>query len=161
MVYDAKTHIKEYGEIRQLIMKGNGREEPAFFITNDNESSTSDIILRYAKRWRVENSIEEAVSFFNLNALSSPILIKIHFDTVLTMIADTLFFSSRKACVGLKVATRRESSGTLSIRLRKLKSKAMKFLFTTHFVHIVRYCVQQDLKNGPRRSHGWATKTSL
>jgi hypothetical protein len=92
MVYDAKTHIKEYGEIRQLIMKGNGREEPAFFITNDEESSTSDIILRYAKRWRIENSIEEAVSFFNLNALSSPILIKIHFDTVLTMIADTLFF---------------------------------------------------------------------
>lgn len=102
MVYDAKTHIKEYGEIRQLIMKGNGREEPAFFITNDNESSTSDIILRYAKRWRVENSIEEAVSFFNLNALSSPILIKIHFDTVLTMIADTLFFQFAQSLRGFE-----------------------------------------------------------
>ncbi len=92
MVYDAKTHIKEYGEIRQLIMKGNGREEPAFFITNDDDASTSDIILRYTKRWRIENSIEEAVSFFNLNALSSPILIKIQFDVVLTMIADTLYY---------------------------------------------------------------------
>ncbi len=92
MVHDAKVHIKEYGEIRQLIMKGNGREEPAFFITNDEETSTSDIILRYAKRWRIENSIEEAVSFFNLNALSSPILIKIDFDVVLTMIADTLYY---------------------------------------------------------------------
>ena len=65
---------------KPLRLQLNGREEPAFFITNDDESSTSDIILRYAKRWRVENSIEEAVSFFNLNALSSPILIKIHFD---------------------------------------------------------------------------------
>jgi hypothetical protein len=92
MVHDAKTHIREYGEIRQLIMKGNGREEPAFFITNDDDTSTSDIIQRYAKRWRIENSIEEAVSFFNLNALSSPILIKIQFDIVLTMIADTLYY---------------------------------------------------------------------
>jgi hypothetical protein len=92
MVYDAKTHIEEYGEIRQLIMKGNGREEPAFFITNDDAASTSDIILRYSKRWRIENSIQEAVSFFNINSLSSPILIKIHFDTLLTMIADTLYF---------------------------------------------------------------------
>jgi hypothetical protein len=92
MVHDAKTHIREYGEIRQLIMKGNGREEPAFFITNDDDTATSDIILQYAKRWRIENSIEEAVSFFNLNALSSPILIKIQFDVVLTMIADTLYY---------------------------------------------------------------------
>ncbi len=97
MVHDTKTHIREYGETRQLIMKGNGREEPAFFISNDDEASTSDIILRYAKRWRIENSIEEAVSFFNLNALSSPILIKIQFDVVLTMIADTLYYHGTAA----------------------------------------------------------------
>ena len=87
----AKIHIPGYGEIRQLILTGNGREEPVFFLTND-DASTSDVILSYSKRWRVENSIEDAVSFFNLNALSSPILIKIHFDTLLTMIADTLYF---------------------------------------------------------------------
>lgn len=92
MVHDAKINIREYGEVRQLIMKGNGREEPAFFITNDYEATATDIISRYAKRWRVENSIEEAVSFFNLNALSSAILIKIQFDVVLTMVADTLYY---------------------------------------------------------------------
>jgi hypothetical protein len=37
------------------------------------------------------NGIAEAVKFFHLNALSSPILIKIHFDIVMTMIADTLY----------------------------------------------------------------------
>jgi hypothetical protein len=39
----------------------------------------------------VENAISEAVKFFNLNALSSPILIKVHFDVIMTMIADTLY----------------------------------------------------------------------
>jgi len=102
MVHDAKTYIKEYGEIRQLIMKGNGREEPAFFITNDDDASTAEIILRYAKRWRIENNIEEAVSFFNLNALSSPILIKISFDAVLTMIADTLYYHLARSLRGFE-----------------------------------------------------------
>ena len=45
----------------------------------------------YARRWRVENSIAEAVSFFNLNALSSPILVKVHFDVLMTLIADTFY----------------------------------------------------------------------
>lgn len=45
----------------------------------------------YSRRWRVENVISEAVKFFNLNALSSPILIKVHFDVIMTMIADTLY----------------------------------------------------------------------
>jgi hypothetical protein len=31
------------------------------------------------------------VKFFHLNALSSPILTKVHFDVVITMIADTLY----------------------------------------------------------------------
>ena len=31
------------------------------------------------------------MKFFHLNALSSPILVKIHFDIALTMVADTLY----------------------------------------------------------------------
>jgi len=45
----------------------------------------------YAKRWHIENKIAELVSFFNLNALSSPLMIRIHFDILWTMIADTLY----------------------------------------------------------------------
>lgn len=102
MVHDSRIFLKGYGEIRQLIMKGNGREEPAFFITNDYDSSVTEIILRYAKRWRIENSIAESVSFFNLNALSSPILIKISFDAVLTMIADTLYYHLARSLRGFE-----------------------------------------------------------
>ena len=39
----------------------------------------------------MENVISEAVKFFNLNALSSPILVKARFDVLMTMIADTLY----------------------------------------------------------------------
>jgi hypothetical protein len=92
MTYDSLIELPQFGKIRQIVMKGNGREAPAFFITNDTQNTVADIITRYSKRWRIENGIAEAVGFFNLNMLSSPILIKIHFDVVLTMIADTLYY---------------------------------------------------------------------
>ena len=55
-----------------------------------------EIIQVYAKRWRIESKLSELVSFFNLNALSSPIMIRIHFDILWTLVADTLYniFSS-------------------------------------------------------------------
>jgi hypothetical protein len=79
------------GNLRQVIVRGNGHEKPAFLISNDFTSPTELLVGNYARRWRVENVISEAVHFFNLNALSSPILIKVHFDVVMTMIADTLY----------------------------------------------------------------------
>jgi len=48
------------------------------------------VVENYARRWRIENGIAEAVKFFNLNALSSPILVKVHFDvTVESQIIPT------------------------------------------------------------------------
>lgn len=85
------------GELRQITMKDNGREHPSFLMTNDFESAAESIIHRYALRWRIENGIAEAVKFFSLNALSSPILIKVHFDVLMTMIAHALYhFLSQK-----------------------------------------------------------------
>jgi transposase len=85
------------GELRQITMKDNGREHPSFLMTNDFESTAESIIYRYALRWRIENGIAEAVKFFSLNALSSPILIKVHFDVLMTMIAHALYhFLSQK-----------------------------------------------------------------
>jgi hypothetical protein len=78
--------------MRQIIMRGTGHEKPTFLITNDFRAEVEVTISRYARRWNVENTIAEAVKFFHLNALSSPILVKVHFDVVLTMIADTLYY---------------------------------------------------------------------
>ena len=91
-IHQSVAPLKGYeGELRQIILRGNGREEPAFLITNDLTAPAERIVSDYARRWRVENVISEAVKFFNLNALSSPILVKVHFDVLMTMIADTLY----------------------------------------------------------------------
>lgn len=51
----------------------------------------NSVVFRYAKRWRIENGIAEAIKFFSLNALSSPVFLKNHFDVLMTMIAHTLY----------------------------------------------------------------------
>jgi len=91
-VYESLITLKGYqGELRQIVMKGNGHENPAFLISNDLESPVELLVSNYSRRWRVENVISESVKFFSLNALPSPILTKVHFDVVMTMIADTLY----------------------------------------------------------------------
>jgi hypothetical protein len=92
-VLESRISLRNYsGELRQIVMRGTGHEKPTFLITNDLQSPVELVIGQYARRWNVENTIAEAVKFFHLNALSSPILVKVHFDVVLTMIADTLYY---------------------------------------------------------------------
>lgn len=103
LVHESLVEMKNYkGQLRQVIVRGNGREKPAFLITNDFESSVELLVSNYSRRWRVENVIAEAVKFFNLNSLSSPILIKVHFDIVMTMIADTLYCMLSKKLRGFE-----------------------------------------------------------
>jgi len=91
-VHESTVSLHGYdGTVRQLVVRGNGHEQPAFIITNDFDLPLELLVGNYARRWRVENGIAEAVKFFHLNALSSPILTKVHFDIALTMIADTLY----------------------------------------------------------------------
>jgi len=91
-VYEQKVKLPQcQNEFRQVAIKDNGRENPTFIITNDNALSLKSILEVYARRWRVENKLAELVAFFNMNALSSPLMIRIHFDILWTMIADTLY----------------------------------------------------------------------
>jgi len=92
LVHDSEIELRGYdGKLRQIVMRNNGREKPTFLITNDFDMPVELAVGNYARRWRVENGIAEAVKFFHLNSLSSPILTKIHFDVAMTMIADTLY----------------------------------------------------------------------
>jgi len=92
LVHESLITLNDYeGDLRQVIVRGNGHEKPAFLISNDFDTPSELLVGNYARRWRVENVISEAVKFFNLNALSSPILVKVHFDVIMTMIADTLY----------------------------------------------------------------------
>ena len=78
-------------KVRQVIFKDHGREEPTFLITNNFDIKLETLALQYANRWLIENKFAELVDFFNLNALSSPFMIRIYFDVMLTIVADTLY----------------------------------------------------------------------
>jgi hypothetical protein len=82
-----RTNLK----VRQVIFKDHGRQLPTFLITNNFEIELETLALHYANRWLIENKFFELVDFFNLNALSSPFMIRIYFDVVLTIVADTLY----------------------------------------------------------------------
>jgi len=91
-VHEQKVKLSKCkNEFRQIAVKDHGRKKPTLIITNDKKLSLKSILEVYAKRWRVENKLAELVAFFNMNALSSPLMIRIHFDILWTMIADTLY----------------------------------------------------------------------
>jgi transposase len=91
-IYQEPVTIRDYdGQLRQIIVTGTGRELPMLIITNDFETPPKEIIETYALRWLIENNIQENVDFFSLNALSSPIIVKVDFDIAITLIANTLY----------------------------------------------------------------------
>lgn len=91
-IHEESIVMKDYGgNIRQIIVTGTGRELPMLIITNDFESSAKEIIETYALRWLIENNIQENIDFFSLNALSSPVIVKVDFDIAMTLIANTLY----------------------------------------------------------------------
>jgi transposase len=92
MVYETDIVLEKCKTtLRQIIIKNHGRVEPTFVITNNRELPLKEVLMVYAKRWHIENKLAELVSFFNLNALSSPLMIRIHFDIIWTIIADTFY----------------------------------------------------------------------
>lgn len=55
------------------------------------DTSAKEIIETYALRWLIENNIQENIDFFSLNALSSPVIVKVDFDIAMTLITNTLY----------------------------------------------------------------------
>jgi len=90
--YEKQSHITDYqGNIREVYIRGNGREIPMRLFTNDNESTLKQIITYYSQRWRIENNIAENVDFFNLNSIQSPVIVQVNFDIAMTLISNSLY----------------------------------------------------------------------
>jgi len=122
-IHESVITLRGYaGMVRQVIVRGNGHDKPAFLITNDFAAPVELVVGNYARRWRIENGIAEAVKFFHLNALSSPILVKVHFDVALTMIADTLYSMLRGSCAALSGAMLQSCIVILSVAGEMLRS---------------------------------------
>lgn len=90
--YEQMVKIRHYPkELKEIIVSGTGRELPMRLLTNDIDGKVRDVLMKYARRWRVENNIQENVDFFSLNALSSPVVVQVDFDIAMTLVSNTLY----------------------------------------------------------------------
>lgn len=105
-ILDQKINLKDYGsQIRQLVVNDLGHEDPIFLLTNQLAGSAAKLIQRYAKRMIIENSIEDSIDFFHMDALSSAVAMKVNLDVQLTLMASSLY-----RLIGLKVGNGYENA---------------------------------------------------
>lgn len=92
LAYESEVMLKGCEKpLRQIVIKDHGRAKPTYVITNNRELTLEKVLIIYAKRWRIENKLAELINFFNLNALSSPIMVRIHFDILLSVVGSFLY----------------------------------------------------------------------
>ena len=91
-IIDKKISLSDYeGYIRQMAIADLGHEEPTFLMTNQLTRSAPKLVKRYAERMIIENTIEDSIDFFHMDALSSAVAMKVNFDLQLTLIASSLY----------------------------------------------------------------------
>jgi Transposase DDE domain len=91
-VIDQRIQLSDYeGDIRQIIVKDLGHEEPTFLLSNQLHRSAPKLIERYARRMTIENSIQDGIDFFHMDALSSAVPMKVDCDLQLTLMGSSLY----------------------------------------------------------------------
>ena len=91
-ILDQTIQLKGYeGDIRQVVVKDLGHEEPTLLLTNQLKRSPSKLVGRYAHRMLIENGIADGIDFFHMDALSSAVPMKINCDLQLTLMASNLY----------------------------------------------------------------------
>jgi len=91
-ILDEKVTLSDYDEpLRQITVADLGHEEPTLLLTNQLNRSPAKLIERYARRMLIENNIEDGVSFFHMDALSSAVALKVNCDLQLTLMASSLY----------------------------------------------------------------------
>ena len=79
------------GSLRQVSVLDLGHEEPTLLLTNQLRCSPAKLIGRYAQRMIIENSIQDGIDFFHMDALSSAVAMKVNCDVQLTLMASSLY----------------------------------------------------------------------
>jgi transposase len=79
------------GNLRQIAITDLGHEQPTLLLTNQLRRSAPHLIGRYAQRMIIENTIEDGIDFFHMDALSSAVAMKVDLDLQLTLMASGLY----------------------------------------------------------------------
>jgi hypothetical protein len=91
-ILDRRITLPGYdGPLRQLTVTDLGHDEPTLILTNQLTCLAAKLIGRYARRMIVENTIEDGIDFFHLDALSSAVALKVNCDLQLTLMASSLY----------------------------------------------------------------------
>ena len=91
-ILDRRISLADYeGPLRQVTVADLGHEEPTILLTNQLTATAAKLIERYARRMIIENSIEDGIDFFHMDALSSAVAMKVDCDLQLTLMASSLY----------------------------------------------------------------------
>lgn len=91
-ILDRRITLRDYdGPLRQLTVTDLGHDEPTLILTNQLTRPAAKVIGRYAQRMIVENTIEDGIDFFHMDALSSAVALKVNCDLQLTLMASSLY----------------------------------------------------------------------
>jgi hypothetical protein len=91
--------------LRQLAVRGLGRDQPTLLITNDRERAAKELLLRYRGRAVIEQRLAEAIRSFHLEALSSAVALNVDLDVTLTVWAAAAYDALRRRLRGYESAT--------------------------------------------------------
>jgi hypothetical protein len=91
-IIDRQITLPGYrGPVRQIAITDLGHEEPTLLLTNQLKRSAVQLIGRYAQRMILENTTEDGIDFFHMDALSSGVAMKVNCDLQLTLMASGLY----------------------------------------------------------------------
>jgi hypothetical protein len=91
-ILDRRITLTDYdGPLRQVTVADLGHEEPTLLLTNQLTATAARLLERYAQRMIIENSIEDGIDFFHMDALSSAVAMKVDCDLQLTLMASSLY----------------------------------------------------------------------
>jgi hypothetical protein len=86
---DETVKLRGYeGPIRQIAIDGLGRAEFTLVVSNNFDASARELIIRYAGRNGVEDSLGISVDFFHLDCLASEVRLNVDVDVALTVLAN-------------------------------------------------------------------------
>jgi hypothetical protein len=118
------VHLRDYqGPLRQLAVKGLGRERFTLFVSNNTEETARNIITRYAGRNRVEDGLGISVNFFHLDCLASEVRLNVDVDVATTVLANGCYRWLAKQLRGFDKAAPKqlyrkfvETAGTVEVQ---------------------------------------------
>jgi hypothetical protein len=89
---DTFVKLNDYkGKCRQIAVRGLGRATPTLFLTNNDEITGREVVLRYTRRNYIENDIGINVNFFHMDCLASEVRLNVSLDVITTVIANNCY----------------------------------------------------------------------